>query len=88
MANKPIAKFRAGQVSAALWENDIKVDGHDRTIVKATVERRYKDRDGEWKSSGSFNRNEVALAIWCLQRCLDAMIENSSEFEVEEVSVQ
>ncbi|MCX5638889.1 MAG: hypothetical protein NTX52_14525 [Planctomycetota bacterium] len=35
---------RAGQISAALWENDIKAgNGHTVTILKATIQRRYKD---------------------------------------------
>ena len=42
---QPIAKFRAGSISCALFENDIKVDGGVKPILKATVARRYKDQD-------------------------------------------
>src|SRR6056297_1037716 len=67
---KPVAKFKAGQVSAAIWENDIKTkEGKQTTMLKATVQRRYKDSSGEWKSSDSFSRNEIPLAIFCLKRC-------------------
>jgi hypothetical protein len=38
------------------------------------VQRRYKDRDGNWKSSTSFNRNEAFLAIFCLVKAVGAMI--------------
>jgi len=75
---QPIKKFRAGSISCALFENDIQVNGQAKTILKATVARRYKDQDGNWKSSGSFSRNEAFLAIWCLQRALDAMIEEQN----------
>jgi len=77
---KPVQKFRAGQVSCALWENEISVNGGSRKIkaLKATVERRYKDSDGEWKSSGSFARNEIPLALWCLQKAFDHMIEEAN----------
>lgn len=44
-----------------------------------TVERRYRDRDGNWKSSGSFNRNEIPLAIYCLQKSFEKMIEGQKE---------
>ena len=50
----PIAKFKAGAVSSALWENEIEVNGKTVTILKATVQRRYKDKEGNWQSSGSF----------------------------------
>ena len=72
---KPVAKFKAGQVSSALWENEISVNGRKVTMLKASVQRRYKDRDGQWKSSGSLSRNEIPLAIYCLQKAFDKIIE-------------
>ena len=51
----PVAKFKAGQVSSAVWENQVQVKGANVTILKATVQRRYKDRNGEWRSSASFS---------------------------------
>jgi hypothetical protein len=89
---KPVAKFKAGQVSAALWENEITTkNGHKATVLKATVERRYRDRDGNWKSSGSFSRNEIPLAIYCLQEAFEKIISvqvsDSDDGVVEEVPV-
>jgi len=70
----PVAKFRAGQVSAALWKNDIQVRGQTIKVLKASVQRRYKDT-GEWKSSMSFSRNEIPLAIYCLGKAFEKIIE-------------
>jgi len=75
----PIAKFRAGQVSAALWENEIQTGGRTATILKATIQRRYRDTDGNWKSSTSFSRNEIPLAVHCLQKAFEKIIELQSE---------
>ena len=61
---KPTAKFRAGPVSAAIWENEITVNGKKALMLKASIERRYKDKDGQWKSSNSFSRNEIPLAVY------------------------
>jgi len=47
--------------------------------LKATVQRRYKDHDGNWQSSDSFNRNEIPLAIYCLQKAFDKIIEKQSQ---------
>jgi len=33
--------------------------GKKVTMLKATIERRHKDRDGQRKSSNSFGRNEI-----------------------------
>jgi hypothetical protein len=57
-----------------LWNNDATVNGQKVSILKATVERRYKDRDGTWKSSGSFSRNEIPLAVFCLLKAFEAMV--------------
>ena len=75
----PVAKFKAGQVSSALWENQVQVKGAAVTILKATVQRRFKGRNGEWQSSGSFSRNEIPLAIHCLQKAFEKIIEMQSE---------
>ena len=75
----PIAKFKAGQVSSAVWENQVQVKGQSITILKATVQRRYKDHDGNWQSSGSFSRNEIPLAIYCLQKAFEKIIEKQGE---------
>ena len=74
VGRKPLAKVRAGTVSCALWENDINVNGIAKTVLKASIERRYKDKDGDWKSSTSFSRNEIPLAIFCLARAFDKII--------------
>jgi len=75
----PVAKFKAGQVSSALWENQVQVKGKTITILKATVQRRYKGQDGNWQSSSSFSRNEIPLAIYCLQKTFEKIIEKQGE---------
>jgi hypothetical protein len=75
----PIAKFRAGQVSAALWENEIQTGGRTVTVLKATIQRRYRDTDGQWKSATSFSRNEIPLAIHCLQKAFEKIVELQNE---------
>jgi hypothetical protein len=86
---RPAAKFRAGQVSAAIWENEITANGRKVTMLKATVERRFKDKDGQWKSSNGFSRNEIPLAIYCLQKSFEHIIgaQQDEDGSVEEETV-
>ena len=72
---KPMERFRAGSVACAIWENEITVDGRPQKILKAQVSRRYKDRNGSWKSTQSLSRNEIPLAIYVLGKAFAAMIE-------------
>jgi len=71
---KPLRSFAAGGVRAAIWENEIRVNGSAKTILKATVERRYKDKSGTWKSTTSFSRNEIPLAVYCLEKAFEAIV--------------
>ncbi|MDI6451611.1 hypothetical protein [Anaerobaca lacustris] len=79
VSNTPVKKITVGQVSAALWENEINVNGQVRTVLKASVQRRYKDKDGQWKSSQSFSRNEVPFVLYTLVKAFEAMAESSEE---------
>jgi hypothetical protein len=51
----PVDRVRLGTIQAAIWEN---TDAEGRTRYSVTVERRYRDADGNWKSTGSFGRDE------------------------------
>ena len=76
----PVAKFKAGTVAAAIWENQMNINGRAVTVLKTTVQRRYKDKNsGEWKSSGSFGRNEIPFAIFCLQKALEEIISRQNK---------
>ena len=50
-------------------------DDQTRVMLNAGVGRRYKDRDGNWQSSQSSGRNEIPLAVWCLEKAFEKIIE-------------
>ena len=88
----PVARFKAGQVSAAVWENKVQMRSGGVKILKASVQRRYKDKDGQWQSTTSFGRNEIPLAIHCLQQAFEKIIEMQNEEggdgDIEEMEVR
>ena len=86
----PVKKYKARAVAVALWESEVNINGQMRTVMRASVERRYKDADGQWKSSNSFNRNEIPLVQFCLGKAFEAMLEERSAGAdpVEEVLVE
>ena len=87
--SKPLLKFRAGAISCALWESEANINGQMKTMLKATDERRYKDSNGQWKSSNSFGRNEVPLVQWCLDQAFTAMVQEKGNGEqIEEMQVE
>ena len=70
MANgntKPIKKYQAGGVSAAVWKNTVETNGgKTATVYSVTLDRRYKDGDGNWQSSSAMRLNDVPKAILVL----------------------
>ena len=54
--NKPEKKFRAGAISATVWQNQGKDrEGNPATYRTISLARNYKDKKtGEWKSTNSF----------------------------------
>jgi hypothetical protein len=80
--NKPKEQISAGTVSCALWENDLTTrDGRTITVLKASIEKRYRDAAGAWKRSNSYGRNEIPQVIYCLMKAYDAMMAKSTEDE-------
>ena len=69
---KPTKKFDCGAISVAVWENDIETANGRRTVLRTTVERRYKDKaTGEWKSTGSFAESDLPRVILALQKAYE-----------------
>jgi len=62
----------------------------ETTVASGPYEGFTKDKNGNWKSSSSFSRNEAFLATWCLERAIDYSWQNekstySDAIEEEEV---
>ena len=53
--NPPALKVRVGLITASIWENT-----NDKgTFHNVTFERRYKDAEGNWHSSQSYNASDL-----------------------------
>ena len=58
MANqRPTATVRIGAVKAAIWENK----AGERARYNVTFSKRYRDAEGQWKTTHSFGRNDLLV---------------------------
>jgi len=75
MANdKPIRKLKVGGVQVAVWENSVVGrDGGEESLRTVTMERRYKDRSGNWKSSPSLHIADLPKAIMALSKAYEIL---------------
>ena len=76
----PEKKFRAGAISATIWQNE----GHTREGASAlfntiSFERGYKDKEGNWKSTTSLRIGDIPRAVVVLNKAYEYLILNKSE---------
>tara|TARA_Y100000310_G_scaffold320072_1_gene376102 strand:- start:29 stop:262 length:234 start_codon:yes stop_codon:yes gene_type:complete len=54
--NQPEKKFSTGAICATIWKNESKEGNEFNTV---TVERRFQDKEGNWKSTSSLRLNDL-----------------------------
>ncbi len=64
----PVKKFNVGAVQAAVWNNDSK---EGKRFFSVSFDKRYKDKEGNWKSSGSLMAGDLPKAILALQKAFE-----------------
>ena len=68
--SSPIKKFQVGGVSAAVWENESQTpEGSPYQTV--SLQKRFKDKNDEWKSSNSMRVSDLPKAILALQKAYE-----------------
>ena len=89
MNNQPETKFRAGAVTATVWKNEVtRQDGTKGEFYTVSLERNYKDKDGNWKNSGSMRVNDLPKATLVLQKAYEHVLlkeQASPDDVIEEV---
>ena len=81
--NKPVKKFRAGAVSAAVWENQTEKG----SFASISLQRSYKDKE-EWKTTNSFNVNDLPKAMLVLNQAFKyLMLKEQPGVAVEDVAL-
>ena len=51
----PVAKLRVGLISGSIWERE----SENGSFYAVSFERRYRDGDGNWKSSHSYDTGDL-----------------------------
>ncbi|MDY6988925.1 MAG: hypothetical protein SWQ30_12815 [Thermodesulfobacteriota bacterium] len=71
---KPEKRFRCGGCEAAVFENEIARGGQTIRLKKVSFQKRYKDSDGEWKSTTSLDQNDIPKAILALSKAYEYLV--------------
>lgn len=62
-----VKRFRCGACETLIFENEIDTrDGRKVKVKNAVLQKRYKDKNGEWSSTNSFDANDIPKALLAL----------------------
>ncbi len=74
--NQPVKKFRAGAISATIWENQTEKGAYNTVSFK----RGYKNKDGNWQDTQSLRVMDLPKAALVLTKAYEYLtMQNSSE---------
>ncbi len=73
--NMPEKKFRAGAISATIWQNKGQSkEGSEVEYKTISIERNYTDKEGKWQSTNSFRTNDLPKAKVLLEKAYEYLI--------------
>jgi hypothetical protein len=70
---RPVQTLRVDDCSASIWAREFTVQGKPKTFFSVTIERSYKDRDGAWKYTKSFDADSLGKVVALCQQAADAI---------------
>jgi hypothetical protein len=82
--NQPVKKFKAGAISATVWENQTQnQQGQSVSYKSVSFDRTYKDANGEWQHTNSLRMADLPKATLVLSKAYEFLALNSPEPDEE-----
>jgi len=73
--NMPEKKFRAGAISATVWRNKGQSKTGEEVEYKTiSIDRNYKDKEGNWQNTNSLRLNDLPRAAMVLQKAYEFLV--------------
>ena len=85
MTNKPEEKFRAGGVTATVWENNgTDKEGKPVTFNTIAIERNYTDKEGKWQTTSSFRVLDLPKVALVANKAYECLVMKQSQENAKE----
>jgi hypothetical protein len=68
---KPEKKFKIGACTASVFVNEIQTGNGKAEIKSVSLQRAYKDKNGEFQHTTSFGANDIPKAVLALIKAYD-----------------
>ncbi len=81
----PEKKFRAGGVTATIWSNELTgKNGKPFKVNNTNIAKSYKDKDGQWKETDSFQLQDLPKVALIAQKAFEYLVMGKGKDEEEE----
>ncbi|MBW2982343.1 hypothetical protein KY343_05670 [Candidatus Woesearchaeota archaeon] len=77
--NKPVKKFRAGAISAAVFKNETVRDGRVSVFYTIVIDRTYKDKNDQWQRTNSFRFMDLPNIRYVSDKAFEFLVEMRNE---------
>lgn len=78
--NQPEARFTAGAISATVWQNASSgKDGQQMSYYTVSLQRSYKNREGNWQHTSSMRLNDLPKATLVLSKAYEFLVFKDGE---------
>ena len=71
---QPEQRFRCGGCETAIFENEISKGGSTVKVKKVAFQKRYRNDNGEWKTTYSLDVNDLPKAILALSKAYEYLV--------------
>ncbi len=78
--SEPEKTFNQGSCSAAIFANEIKQNGKTAIIRNVAIQKSYKDKDGNWKSTNSYAVSDLPKLVLVATKAYDYLTLKKEEF--------
>ena len=86
--NLPEKKFRAGAISATVWNNTVEKEGETFDFKTVSFERNYKDKNEEWQTTSTLRLNDIPRAVLVLNKAYEYLTLKEQDLQQEIVEVK
>ena len=68
---EPEKSFNQGSCRGAVFANEIRQNGKTAIVRNVAIQKRYKDKDGNWQNTNSFGVNDLPKLILIATKAYD-----------------
>lgn len=86
--NMPEKVFSTGAIHISVWRNEgVSKDGNKTEFRTISVQRRYADKTGEWKSTSTLRVNDLPRVVLALNKAFEYLVLKGQNSEFIEEAV-